>query len=89
MLRITQFETSVTGPTIKLEGKLLRAWVSEVRAAVAGAMASGRPARLDLSALSYVDADGARALDSLLQGGVELSDCSPFVATLLHREAAL
>jgi anti-anti-sigma regulatory factor len=87
MLRITHIEGCQSGPTIKLEGKLLAPWTTEVRAACQAA-AEGQPRpRLDLSAVTYVDADGMRLLEELAQGGMELANCSHFIATLLHREA--
>lgn len=86
MLRITRVENGAEGPTIKLEGKLLAPWIAEIEAACqAAAVAHGRP-RLDLSAVTYVDADSIGLLARLAAGGAELAHCNHFVATLLHGE---
>jgi hypothetical protein len=87
MLRITRVESQTNGPTIKLEGKLLAPWTDEVRVACQrAAHAAGRP-RLDLSAVTFVDGEGAKLLAELIADGSELADCSHFVATLMHWEA--
>jgi anti-anti-sigma regulatory factor len=81
MLRITRVE-SHEAPTVKLEGKLLGPWTDEVRSACRE-QASEKPVRLDLSALTYVDAEGLRLLSELLAAGGTVSGCSQFVASLL------
>jgi len=87
MLRITRVESQTNGPTIKLEGKLLGPWTQEVRSACQAAAEVNGRSRLDLSALTFVDAEGVKLLAELLAGGIELADCSHFVATLMHWEA--
>ncbi len=86
MLRITR--TPGDGPAVlKLEGKLLAPWVEEVRQAVLDAgrrSAAGMPTALDLSGVTFVDAEGADLLRHLLAGGVRLCDCSNFVRELLR-----
>lgn len=87
MLRITQVESRSDGPTIKLEGKLLAPWASEIKVACQAIRNRHDQPRLDLSAVTYVDADGIRLLEELAASGVELAHYSHFVATLLHRGA--
>ena len=87
MLRITRVEGGAERPTIKLEGKLLAAWTEEVRSACQTADEGQRQPRLDLAAVTFVDRAGAELLAELIAGGVELGDCSQFVATLMHWEA--
>jgi ABC-type transporter Mla MlaB component len=67
---------------IALEGKLTSPWVPELRAAVDSARATGT-VRLNLSALSWVDHDGANLLRSLRDSGVELAAASIFIEELL------
>lgn len=81
MLRIFTVSDN-TGAVIRLEGKLRRAWVPEVRAALAAAPDPGR-ARLDLRGLTFVDRDGLEFLHEMAAGGVALVDASPFIAQLL------
>jgi hypothetical protein len=82
MLRITAADENSPNPLVKLEGKLVGPWVDEARRACGG----GAGLRLDLSALTFVDAAGARLLRELLQGGAAVGPCSGFVAALLERE---
>jgi hypothetical protein len=85
MLRISVVRDS-QGPTLKLEGKLLAAWTDELRS-VCAELAQHTPwPRLDLKQVSYVDASGAKLLESLRKDGFRLLDCSPYVSTILQRE---
>jgi hypothetical protein len=84
MLRITRITGTHPNPTLKLEGKLLRPWVDEVRkACIADTDPSGRPS-LDLSALTFVDAAGAALLWELIGKGIEVVACSTCIAELLR-----
>ena len=68
---------------MRLEGKLLEPWVDEVRTLFPPAAGDLLP-RLDLSALTFVDAIGTELLRQLLRQGVAIESCSPFVAALLQ-----
>jgi hypothetical protein len=83
MLRISVSEQDSSCRIIKLEGKLLQAWVDEVRRLCVEAELGSLPS-LDLSGLSFVDRPGAELLQQLLRQGVRIHACSPFVAALLH-----
>lgn len=85
MLRISQTEISAA-LTLKLEGKLLKPWVSEVRRSIEGARGH-QTLLLDLSHVTFVDAAGTELLRSLLAGGAEIIACSSFVAEILNLEA--
>ena len=82
MLRITQLSQKGRGLTIKLEGEIVGAWVGAARDACA--IRGRRPRRLDLAAVTYVDAAGIQLLRNLMAEGVELAACSSFVGELLH-----
>jgi hypothetical protein len=43
-----------------------------------------RPRRLDLTAVTYVDAAGIQLLRDLMAEGVKIAACSSFVGELLH-----
>lgn len=75
MLRITR-TAGHDAITLKLEGKLLTPWSDELRNACNGTARTGKVIRLDLAAVTYVDAGGAALLAGLLKGGVELAACS-------------
>jgi hypothetical protein len=84
MLRITRFTGTHLNQTIRLEGKLLRPWVDEVRTACASGTDPAGRASLDLSALTFVDAAGEKLLRELIDQGIEVVACSSYVAELLR-----
>ena len=84
MLKITRLSHKGRGLTIKLEGELIEAWVGAAREACA--TRGRRPRRLDLAAVTYVDAAGVQLLRDLMAEGVEIAACSNFVGELLHLE---
>jgi hypothetical protein len=84
MLRITKIHDS-HGTALKLEGKLIGPWADELRTACAELAAQNRSLHLDLTDVSYVDRAGAQLLEDLRAAGFDLSACSHFVATVLHR----
>ena len=81
MLRITLHGNSES-LTFKLEGEVFGPWVDSVRAACA--IRGRRPRRLDLAAVTYVDAAGVELLRDLIARGVEIAACSSFVRELLQ-----
>ena len=81
MLKITRLSHKGRGLTIKLEGEIVGAWVGAARDACA---IRGPPRRLDLAAVTYVDAAGIQLLRNLMAEGVEIAACSSFVGELLH-----
>ena len=83
MLKITVSNQGSSRHIIRLEGKLLQAWVDEVRRFCVEAEDGSLPG-LDLSGLSFVDRRGAEMLQQLLRQGVRIHACSPFVAALLR-----
>ena len=82
MLKITRVPHKGQGLTIKLEGEVFGPWVDSVRAACA--IRGRRPRRLDLAAVTYVDAVGVELLRDLIAEGVEIAACSSFVHELLQ-----
>jgi hypothetical protein len=87
MLKITRLFPKGRGLTIRLEGELLGPWVGSVRDACAVRGRRRRRLRLDLVAVTYVDAAGVQLLHDLAAEGAEITACSSFVGALLHREA--
>jgi anti-anti-sigma regulatory factor len=84
VLKITRLSHKGRGLTIKLEGEIVGAWVAAARDACA--TPGRRPRRLDLAAVTYVDAAGVQWLGELMAEGVEIAACSNFVRALLHLE---
>jgi hypothetical protein len=87
MLRITRFTGTHPTQTIRLEGKLLRPWIDEVRKACASGTDPAGRTTLDLSALTFVDAAGEELLRELIGQGIEVVSCSSYVAELLRASA--
>jgi ABC-type transporter Mla MlaB component len=83
MLRITVLRTNGSPAIIKLEGKLLEPWISELHDACRAARKQDASASLDLAGISYIDAPGTIALRDLIRRGISVTGCSPLVAELL------
>jgi hypothetical protein len=84
VLRITRLSREGRTLTLKLEGEILGPWVGAVRdACTKRGRRSVRP-RLDLAAVTYVDAAGVELLRELMAEGVEIAACSSFVRELLQ-----
>ena len=86
MLRITRSEGTDLTRTLKLQGKLLGPWIGELESACGMAQVPADRVHLDLSDLTFVDADGARFLEALIRDGARVVACSVFVAELLYLE---
>jgi ABC-type transporter Mla MlaB component len=87
MLKITLIDGQELTQTIRLEGKLLEPWVTEVlKVCTSGDGRSDRTC-LDLSGLTFVDQAGTKLLKELVRRGLAVSACSGFVAELLRLES--
>lgn len=89
MLRITRTLDHDDQPLLRLEGKLIGPWAGELARICEHALTEtpGRPGlRLDLSAVSFVDADGLTTLSELRRRGIVVTSASLLVAELLHAE---
>jgi anti-anti-sigma regulatory factor len=72
MLKIT-CHTETHSTTLQLEGRLAGPWVEELERSWASAVSdrNKRPLRIDLSAVTYVDAGGKDLLKRLYREGAE------------------
>ena len=86
MLKITEIARSDSGRTFKLEGKLLGPWVDELRNVCMQPLDRLEQVGLDLAAVTLVNAAGAELLRDLIRQGIIITQCSAFVAELLHAE---
>jgi ABC-type transporter Mla MlaB component len=84
VLKITWIRRRRRAPILKLEGELLEPWVEVVRDVCARQDLRSQRARLDLSAVTFVDAAGAALLRDLIRQGMAVTACSRFVAELLR-----
>ena len=80
MLRITRIADGGTHVVLKIEG-CLRGHAAQTL--LRACRSRPGPVGLDLSGVSYADAEGIRAVESLLDEGLNLSRCSPFVTQSL------
>jgi len=72
--------TRAAGTILRVDGRLAGDAIAELERAGRAAVP---PLVLDLTGLSFADADGVRALRELRAGGVVLDHVPPFVALLL------
>jgi anti-anti-sigma regulatory factor len=79
MLRITEEKTSEQAITMRLEGRLVGAWVPLLQASCEQHAATQGRLTLDLAEVSFADQAGAALLARLQQEHVKLSHCSPFL----------
>ena len=86
MLKITEIARNDSGRTFKLEGKLLGPWVDELRNVCTQPLERLEQVGLDLAAVTFVNAAGAELLRELIRQGIIITQCSAFVAGLLHAE---
>jgi ABC-type transporter Mla MlaB component len=86
MLRITHAHDQDSISTLRLEGKLLGPWVTELARSCDELPCSPACLRLDLSAVTFVDGAGVALLQDLLGRGATLAASSGLVAELLHLE---
>ena len=78
MLRISINESEGNVVTLRLEGQIVGAWISELSGACERMLTAGRTVTLDLGDVSLIDRPGLALLASFSQRGVVLVHCSPF-----------
>jgi len=83
MLKISQIDSGNHVIILRLEGRIAGPWVTEMRKACERFLDDRKPLKLDLMEVSYADQTGLSALSSLGSRGVELTECSPFLAEQL------
>ena len=83
MLRISQVGSANHAVTLRLEGRIVGAWVDELRQNCEAVQNEGRRLKLYLADVEYMDAQGVKLLSALRAGGVELLECPPFAAEQL------
>jgi len=89
ILRISVAKSSSRNEILRLEGHLGGPWVDELYHSCRGVMAAGKRLTLDLAGVSFIGRDGIKLLRKLQQAGVEIVNCSPFVALQLEEDSEL
>jgi anti-anti-sigma factor len=93
MLRITCTTTAdgKDATLLRLEGQVTGPWVKELRRLCSDAMSdnghAAHPLALDLTDVSFIDADGLALFRELTARRVSLTNCSVFVAEQLKEVA--
>lgn len=79
MLKISEASKSNHSVTLKLEGRVVGPWVDELRQVCEALLTEARALKLDLTDLTYADADGVAVLSNFKSRGVRFNNCSPFL----------
>lgn len=79
MLKISE-PTANHDVSLKLEGRLIGPWVEELRETCDAHLKISRRLKLDFAGVSYADRAGVSLLMKLRASGVEMVNCSPFLA---------
>jgi len=87
MLKISQAGKANHSVTLKLEGSVVGPWVGELRKVCETHLFEGRALKLDLTDVTFADADGVAVLTGFKTRGVTLKNCSPFVEEQLRSTA--
>jgi hypothetical protein len=83
MLRISHLKTVNHAVILRLEGRVVGPWVTELQQLCEGVLAKGRPLKLHLGDVEFIDAQGVVLLSNLRSRGVSLLECPPFAAEQL------
>jgi ABC-type transporter Mla MlaB component len=78
MLRISAPEPVDNSATLRVEGRLVGAWIGELHDACERVLRRGQQLTLDLADISMIDRPGIQLLKALAERGVRLARCSPF-----------
>jgi hypothetical protein len=79
MLRVSEIGISGEVATLRLEGRLVGRLVVELETICENHLSNGHRLKLDLADLSFADRAAIAFLQGLLNRGVALTNCSPFL----------
>jgi len=80
MVKISSVERTGKVGTVRLEGRLVDMWVTEVRKYCDMVLSEQRELILDLTGVSFADRHGIELLQQLQAKSVRLVNCSPFLS---------
>ncbi len=84
MLRISQTKPGDHAVTLRLEGRVVGPWVTELQRLSEEVLAKGRTLGLHLGEVEFLDVQGVALLSKLRARGVTLLECPPFAAEQLR-----
>jgi anti-anti-sigma regulatory factor len=83
MLKISQIKPVNHTVTLRLEGRVVGPWVTELQHSCEEVLTEGRSLKLHLADVEFMDVQGVALLSSLRSRGVLLLECPPFAAQQL------
>lgn len=86
MLRITQVSEDSDRVCLKVEGRLIGDWVSELDRICGSCLSQRRQITLDMTDVTYVDRRGVETLKRILGENVRLTGANLLVQALLGRQ---
>ena len=89
MLKISESQSASRRVILRLEGRVIGPWVSELQQSCESVLREGRPLCLQLAGVEYLDAEGVALLRRLRAQGAQLRELSPFVREQLKRVESL
>jgi ABC-type transporter Mla MlaB component len=84
VLRISRAAESPSLATLRVEGRVVAAWVPALERECWLALQENGHVRVDLSAVTFVDGRGVAALRHLGANDVEIVNCPEFIGELLR-----
>jgi len=83
VLKISRSDGDSSYTTLRLEGRVTKAELSELEHTCKESQKEGRRLVLHLTGVSFVDREGVAALNRMRRDGIIITGCSPFVGELL------
>lgn len=83
MLRITQVSEDSDTVCLKVEGRVIGDWSSELDRTCEDCLSRNRRIILDMSDVTYIDRQGVDALKRILGNNVQLTDATLLLQALL------
>jgi len=87
VLKITRSDRDSIQTTLRLEGRVTQADLSELERTCKESQREGRRLVLDLAGVSFVGREGVAALNRMRHDGIIITGCSPFVGELLKESS--
>lgn len=88
MLKVSQVEVTAKGVTLRLEGRVVGAWIAVLETSCEQVLSEGKPLQLRLAEVEFMDGPGVALLTSLLSRGVVFLECPAFAAAQLRMAGA-
>jgi anti-anti-sigma regulatory factor len=84
VLKISKVEPVNHAVVLRLEGRVVGPWVTELQKSCEEALVGGRSLKLHLADVEFMDTQGVALLLRLRSRGVALLECPPFAAEQLR-----